>query len=306
MKGTIIKVFGRYYTVLAGEREVISVLRGKLKIPDDSRRFSNPAAVGDVVDFHVRDDGLGVIESVEKRVNIFTRKDGVRSREDIIACNLDQVVAVQSFGTPEFNLRFVDRILVRGVKENIHVLLCVNKVDLVMKGEKSYIKSYYRGTGVEIKFVSAHSGEGMSAIKKSIAGKRSLLVGYSGVGKSSIFNRLYPGLDLKINDVSESTGKGRHTTTNVRMIKLDGNTELIDTPGVREFGLVDIDPNSLGIYFEDFREASAHCRFRPCTHDHEPDCEVKRLADEGAIHPDRYVSYLNILYSIRENIRNQY
>lgn len=306
MKGTIIKVFGRYYTVEADDREVISVLRGKLKVPGDTRVFSNPAAVGDVVDFHVKDDGLGVIESVHKRSNIFTRKDGVRSREDIIACNLDQVVAVQSFGTPEFNLRFVDRILVRGVKENIHVLLCVNKVDLVMKGEKSYIKSYYKGTGLEIKFVSAHSGEGMDALRKSIAGKRSLLVGYSGVGKSSIFNRLYPGLDLRINEVSESTGKGRHTTTNVHMIKLGDNTELIDTPGVREFGLVDIEPDSLGNYFEDFREASEHCRFRPCQHDHEPDCEVKRLVDEGVIHPDRHISYLNILYSIKENIRNQY
>ncbi len=306
MKGTIIKVFGRYYTVEGGGRHVDSVLRGRLKVPGDTRVFSNPVAVGDLVDYHVRDDGLGVIESVHKRSNIFTRKDGVRSREDIIACNLDQVVAVQSFGTPEFNLRFVDRILVRGVKENIHVLLCVNKVDLVMKGEKAYIRSYYKGTGLEIKFVSAHSGEGMESLKKSIAGKRSLLVGYSGVGKSSIFNRLYPGLDLKINEVSGSTGKGRHTTTNVSMIKLGDSTELIDTPGVREFGLVDIDPNELGNYFEDFREAAQHCRFRPCQHDHEPDCEVKRLVEEGTIHPDRHISYLNILYSIQENLRNQY
>jgi len=306
MEGTITKVFGRYYTVRHGDGETDSVLRGRLKVPGDTRVFSNPAAVGDLVDFHIRDDGLGVIESVHKRRNIFTRKDGVRSREDIIACNLDQVVAVQSFGAPEFNLRFVDRILVRGVKENIHVLLCMNKTDLSMKEEKRYIKSYYKGTGLEIRFVSARTGEGMETLKKSISGKRSLLVGYSGVGKSSIFNRLYPGLDLKINEVSESTGKGRHTTTNVHMIKLGDRTELIDTPGVREFGLVDIDPNELGNYFEDFRDAAEHCRFRPCQHDHEPDCEVKRLADEGAIHPDRHVSYLNILYSIKDNLRNQY
>lgn len=306
MKGTIIKVFGRYYTVEGDGRRVDSVLRGRLEVPEDTRVYSNPAAVGDLVDYHIRDDGLGVIESVHKRRNVFMRQDSVHSRADIIACNLDQVVAVQSFGIPEFNLRFFDRILVRGVKENIHVLLCVNKVDLVMKGEKEYIESYYKGTGLEIKFVSAYSGEGMEFLKKSIAGKRSLLVGSSGVGKSSIFNRLYPGLDLKVNEVSESTGKGRHTTTNVSMIKSGDSTELIDTPGMREFGLADIDTDELGNYFEDFREAAQHCRFRPCQHDHEPGCEVKRLVEEGTIHPDRHISYLNILYSIQESLRNQY
>lgn len=306
MKGTVVKVLGRYYTIHTGDSEVISVLRGKLRLPDDSRVFSNPVAVGDDVEYHINKDGLGIIESVFRRRNIFTRKDGVRSREDIIACNLDQVIAVQCFGPPEFNLRFVDRILVRGVKEKIHVLLCVNKLDQVMKGERSYIKSYYRGANIEIKFVSAHSGEGVESLRKAVTGKRSLLIGYSGVGKSSIFNRLYPGLDLRINDVSESTGKGRHTTTNVRMIQLDDSTELIDTPGVREFGLVDIEPDNLGNYFDDFREAAVNCRFRPCTHDHEPGCEVKRLAEEGIIHADRYVSYLNILYSIQENLKNRY
>lgn len=304
MTGIIIKVYGRFYTVLFEDGEVNSVLRGKMKTGESN--YSNPAAVGDIVDFSINREGLGVIENVRERKNTFTRKDGVRSREDIIACNLDQVIAVQSFTNPNLNLRFVDRIIIRSKRGQIPVLLCVNKSDLMEKGESSYVRSYYKGADINISFVSALTGKGMKEFKKEISGKRSLLIGYSGVGKSSLFNRLYPGLDLKINDVSESSGKGKHTTTNVKMVRAADGTELIDTPGVREFGLVDIEPDDLGNYFNDFREAAINCRFRPCTHDHEPGCEVKRLVEDGTIHEERYVSYLNILYSIQENIKNQY
>ncbi len=304
MTGVITAVFGRFYTVTYDGGEVNSVLRGRMKT--SSSVFSNPAAVGDIVEFSVNKEGLGVIESVCDRKNTFTRKDGVRSREDIIACNLDQVIAVQAFTNPRLNLRFVDRIIVRSKKGGIPVLLCVNKSDLMERGEPAYIRSYYKGTDISIKIVSAHTGKGIADFKKEVSGKRSLLIGYSGVGKSSLFNRLFPGIDLKTSEVSESSGKGRHTTTNVSMIRLDDSTELIDTPGVREFGLVDIAPDDLGNYFKDFSEAALNCRFRPCTHDHEPGCEVKRLVEDGAIHYDRYVSYLNILYSIRENLKNQY
>ena len=305
MTGHVIKVYGRYYTVLADGEAVNSVLKGKMKI-GASGNFSNPVAVGDIVEFSVNDEGLGVISSVHERKNVFTRKDGVRSREDLIACNLDQIVVVQAFDSPRLNLRFADRIVVRGGKGGVPVVLCVNKLDLALEGETDYVNSYYRGAGVTVKFVSALTGEGMDDFRRILEKRRTLLVGYSGVGKSSILNHVFPELDLKTADVSESTGKGRHTTTNVNLVVLPGGTELIDTPGVREFGLVDIDPNTVGSYFDDFRKASEKCRFRPCTHDHEPGCEVKRLAGKGKIHEERYVSYLNILYSIRENLKNMY
>ncbi len=304
MTGIIAKVFGRFYTVLYEEGEINSVLRGKMKI--GSSNYTNPVAVGDIVTFSINNEGLGIIESVSERKNTFTRKDGVRTREDIIACNLDQVIAVQSFTNPRLNLRFVDRIIIRSKRSSIPVILCVNKYDLMEKGDTGYIRSYYKGTDIDIKFVSALTGKGMKEFKKGVSGKRSLLIGYSGVGKSSLFNRIYPGVDLKTSEISESSGKGKHTTTNVNMIRADDGTELIDTPGLREFGLVDIKPDDLGSYFEDFKTAGLNCRFRPCTHDHEPGCEVKRLVEEGEIHEDRYISYLNILYSIHENIRNQY
>ena len=305
MTGHVIKVYGRYYTVLADGEAVNSVLKGKMKI-GASGNFSNPVAVGDIVEFSVNDEGLGVISSVHERKNVFTRKDGVRSREDLIACNLDQIVVVQAFDSPRLNLRFADRIVVRGGKGGVPVVLCVNKLDLAVEGETDYVNSYYRGSGVTVKFVSALTGEGMDDFGRILDKRRTLLVGYSGVGKSSILNHVFPELDLKTADVSESTGKGRHTTTNVNLVVLPDGTELIDTPGVREFGLVDIDPNIVGSYFDDFRKASEKCRFRPCTHDHEPGCEVKRLSEKGKIHEERYISYLNILYSIRENLKNMY
>ncbi|HOP63582.1 MAG TPA: ribosome small subunit-dependent GTPase A [Spirochaetota bacterium] len=305
MTGHIIKVFGRYYTVLSERGAVNSVLRGKMKT-DKTHNYSNPVAVGDIVDFEINDEGLGVISRVHERKNVFTRKDGVRSREDLIACNLDQIIVVQAFDSPRFNLRFADRIVVRGGKGGVPVVLCVNKLDLAVEGDTEYIDMYYKGSGVQSVYVSARTGEGMDELRSFLDEKRTLLVGYSGVGKSTLLNKIYPGLDLKTADVSESTGKGRHTTTNVNLVVLPDGTELIDTPGVREFGLVDIDPNVLGSYFDDFRKASEKCRFRPCSHDHEPGCEVKRLIEEGEIDEQRYISYLNILYSIQENLKNMY
>ena len=296
MTGIIIKVFGRFYTVLSNGNEINSVLRGKMKT--DKINYSNPVAVGDIVDFLIDKEGLGVIESIKERKNTFTRKDGVRSREDIIACNLDQVIAVQSFRNPKLNLRFVDRIIIRSRRSRIPVLVCINKLDLMKKGESQFICSYYKGANIDIIFLSALTGEGMDKLKKGVARKRSLLIGYSGVGKSSIFNRIYPDVDFKVNEVSESSGKGRHTTTNVQMVRADDGTELIDTPGVREFGLVDINSADLGNYFDDFKNAAENCRFRPCLHDHEPDCEVKSLVEKNIINEERYISYLNMLYSI--------
>ena len=306
MTGIVIRIFGRYYTVKQNNVEYISVLRGKIKKDPEMRKFSNPVAVGDVVNFSIDRDGLGIIESLVERKNFFSRKDKLKGKEDLIAANLDQVIAVQSFAVPRLNLRFVDRILVRGVSAGIPVVLCVNKLDIADKDDEAYISSYYRDSGLTIIFVSALTGEGIESFRNMISGKRSLLIGSSGVGKSSLLNKVFSGLGARTTAVSESTGKGRHTTTNVQMEQINSTTELIDTPGVREFGIMHIEPHMLGTYFQDFNEASKKCRFSPCSHDHEPDCEVRRLVDLEEIHPDRYISYLNILYSLKENIDNMY
>lgn len=304
-QGRIIKVFGRYYTIRSGGERVNAVLRGRLKKDERLRRFSEPAAVGDMVEFAFNDDGSGVIEEVLPRRSVFSRKDRGHKKEDLIAANIDQILVIQAFYDPPLNLRFVDRIMVRGEKEGLPVILCVNKCDLAEERDEQSIEDYYRDAGVHIIIASAHEGRGLEEFKKAVSGKCSILVGYSGVGKSSLLNSIYSGLALRTSEVSESTGKGRHTTTNVEMVELDEETTLIDTPGVREFGLMDIEPEELGNYFHEFRELEA-CRFSPCSHDHEPGCRVKELVEEGRISEERYISYLNILASLKEYYASMY
>jgi ribosome biogenesis GTPase / thiamine phosphate phosphatase len=306
LTGTVVKIFGKYYTVERGGDLINSTLRGRMRKDKSLEKYSEPVAVGDVVEFEHEPDGEGAIASVVERRNVFSRRYKESDRDDLIAANLDQIVVIQSFGTPRLNLRFVDRLLVRGIKEGIPVLLCVNKTDLADGDEVEGLASYYLGYDLNLARVSARTGEGLEGFKAGLTGKLSILIGNSGVGKTSLLNAMYPGLDLRTTEVSDSTGKGRHTTTNVEMFRLDDGARIIDTPGLREFGLMDIEPEELGIYFMEFGRYAAKCGFSPCTHDHEPGCEVKKRVEKGKISPDRYVSYLNILATLKEYYKNRY
>ena len=306
MTGLIVKVFGRYYTVGFEEKFINCVLRGKIKRDKVLKKYSAPVAAGDLVEFEILEDGSGVIESIHKRRNAFSRKDKIQGKEDIIAANIDSIIVVQSFSDPQFNLRFADRLLVRAEKEDIPLLLCVNKLDLAFEDEPDYIKSYYKASGIDTIFVSAETGENLNALKKYINGKLSVFTGNSGVGKTSILNSILSGINLRTSEVSLSTGKGRHTTTNVEIIRYNENTSIIDTPGMREFGLSDIEPEELALYFSEFRKYSGDCNFNPCTHDHEPKCEVKKRVEKGDINEERYISYLNMLYSLKEDYARRY
>ena len=305
VKGVVSRGFGRFYTVVYDGRDYTCVLRGKLRISDEWKAYSNPVAVGDIVSVVPCEDGSGTIVDIDERTNAFTRKDkkdrGAQRRQDIIAANVDLILVVQSFYDPHLNLRFVDRIAVRGCVEKIPTVLCVNKLDLSVDDYPAYVHEYYEGSGMEIFFTSTVTGDGVAELKKRLAGNRVIVVGYSGVGKSSLLNAMYPDEYVQATSpVSERSGKGCHTTTNVSLVRYGDGTELIDTPGVREFGLMDLEPHMLGNYFHEFGEHAAHCRFSPCTHDHEPGCEIKRLVDEGHISEGRYISYINILTSIKE------
>jgi len=307
MIGTVVKAYGRYYDVSSGDRVVRCTLRGKLRKTSDLARYSNPIAVGDLVSLELDRDGSGAVSEVHARKNMFSRKDKGRNRkEDIIAANLDLIVVIQSFYRPRLNLRFVDRLAVRGRKDGIPALLCVNKLDLAGEDDVASVMDYYEKSGMNLVFTSALTAEGLDDMKEALLGKTSILAGYSGAGKTTILNAIFPHLDLRVADVSEKTGKGRHTTTNVEMIVVDGENRIIDTPGMREFGLMDIEPHTLGDYFVEFRKYSGKCAFNPCTHDHEPDCEVRRQVDRGRIHAERYVSYLNILESLKEYYERRY
>ncbi len=306
MTATVVKIFGRFYTVEYEGRRINSTLRGRLRKDKRLEKYSEAVVVGDIVDFELDRDGSGVIELVHDRRNVFTRKYKDSDRDDLIAANIDQIVVMQSFGKPRLNLRFVDRLLVRGIKEGIPVLLCVNKMDLAEDKDTGLLEEYYSGYDLTAILTSALNGDGLDELKTALSGRLSILIGNSGVGKTSILNGMYPGLDLRTTEVSEHTGKGRHTTTNVEMFRLEGDTRIIDTPGLREFGLMDIEPEELGIYFMEFGKYARKCGFSPCTHEHEPNCEIKKRVEKGKISEDRYISYLNILATLKDYYENRY
>ena len=305
-RGKVVTIYGRYYTVECGGKRLTCVLRGKLRKDPRLEKYSEPVAVGDMVEVDMESSESGAIAEVLDRRNLFTRKYKDSDREDIIAANLDQIVIIQCFGKPAYNLRFVDRLLVRAVREDIPALLCMNKSDLSDRASCRYVADYYRGSNLRILTVSAVTGSGMDELKSLLTGSVSICLGNSGVGKTSIINRLYPGYDLPTAEVSRHTGKGRHTTTNVSMLTPDQGTGIIDTPGLREFGLLHMTPEELGTCFMEYPLYAAECEFHPCTHDHEPGCAVKRRVRDGEIHRDRHISYLHILSSLREYRRERY
>jgi ribosome biogenesis GTPase len=306
MKGKIVKIYGRYYSVNLNDKILPSFLKGSIRKDERNKKYSDPAAVGDFVEIELNADGTASINEILPRKNMFSRKDGTSVKEDVIAANIDLVVAVQCFGDPAFNPRFVDRLAVRAMMDEIPLILCMNKYDLADDYTCQYANEYYKKTDVKIVYVSAEEGSGIDEFRKLLKNKISIFAGYSGVGKSSLLNALFPDAQLPTSTVSESTGKGRHTTTNVEMIFTDEHTALIDTPGMREFGLPEMEPEELSNYFYEFETNERKCKFFPCTHDHEPGCEIKARVDLGEISEGRYISYLNILESLRYNKNNKY
>lgn len=297
----VTNVYGLYYTVMYNGSHINCFLQGKLKRDKSLKIFTNPVAVGDTVEFEHTEDGQGIISGIIERKNTFTRKEkGRNTKEDIIAANVDRVLVIQSIAEPQINLRFVDRVAVRAAKDNIALTLCINKMDLASKEHKYYIRDYYKNSNLDYYFVSALKNKNISKIKKIIENQRTLIIGASGVGKSSIVNSIFPNLNLKTSEVSQSTKKGRHTTTNVNMYFADNKTQIIDTPGMREFGIMSVEPHLLSRYFYEFKDVLPNCNFKTCTHDHEPGCAVKEMVDDDQIYYGRYISYINILNSIRD------
>jgi ribosome biogenesis GTPase len=308
-KGLVTKVFGRHYTVESGGIEYDSFLKGKMRIDSSWHQMTNPVAVGDNVDIIIENDSAprAVIESVCERKNKISRKEkGKNSREDIIAANLDLIMIVQSFSDPFMNLRFADRVYVKANNSSIPVALCVNKSDLSCDETESYLDEYYSKSGLKIFKTSCVSEEGINEVASYIKNKHVLFIGVSGCGKSSLINKIFPEKNLKVSEVSESTGKGRHTTTNTIMYRIDSKTAIIDSPGLREFGIPDIEEYELSDYFYEFKKYSSKCQFSGCSHDHEPGCEIQRALDKGKIYEGRYISYINILESLREYKRWKY
>lgn len=322
MKGLVIRTTGSWYKVLfrdgSGRTELFDCrLRGNYRLKGNKQ--TNPIAVGDHVIFSLGEDRNGVISEVEDRFNYIVRKATKLSKQThVIASNIDQLFIVATLGFPRTSTGFIDRLLVTAEAYHIPASIIFNKIDLydsIQNDENipddtlwqahNELKTIYQEAGYKVYEVSALKGTGVEEIKALVRGKITLFSGHSGVGKSALLNAIDPTLSLRVGEVSDWSLKGKHTTTFAEIMPIDGDWSgesgmLIDTPGIKEFGMVDFQPEELSHFFPEMKAHLHDCHFANCTHVHEPHCAVKEAVEEGRISAERYTNYVNILQSIDE------
>ena len=308
-EATVVKHTGSHYMLaqLPDWNLFPAVLRGKIRLKGSTA--TNPVAVGDKVTFEaevpegsieqITLENPAAITAVHPRKNYIIRKSTNLSRQShIIAANLDRAFIIATIDYPEIKLPFLDRILVTCEVYNVPVTIVLNKVDLYRESHAEMLAAFheiYEGAGYPVLEVSAKTGEGVDALREACNGNVSLFSGVSGVGKSSLIKALDPSLDPKVGEISEAHVQGKHTTTFYEMYALSSGGFIVDTPGLRGFGLVDLKKEEIALYFPEMLKASEGCRFSPCTHTHEPGCAVKEAVEAGEIRYDRYSSYLGML-----------
>ncbi len=305
MKATVYKSTGSWYVVQNDAGQVFNArIKGKLKI--DGITSTNPIAVGDVVETEMENETEKTltITGIEPRKNYITRiSPHNKSQHHIIAANLDQSLLFATLKDPKTSLGFIDRFLITAEAYHIPAIIVFNKADLYKaKDQEKFeeIKAMYEAVGYKVMRMSIEKKEGVEEVKQLLKDKTTLLSGHSGVGKSTFINYIFPELDLKTQDVSGWSGKGLHTTTFAEMFNLPFGGRIIDTPGIRELGLVDITKQELSHYFPEMRSLINDCQFNNCIHMNEPGCAVKAAVENGIIHLERYLSYCNILDKIEE------
>ena len=303
MKGLVIKNTGSWYTVRSDDGQLFSCkVKGNFRLK--GIRSTNPVAVGDRVE--VRIDGeTGWITAIDDRKNYIIRKSSNLSKKShILAANVDQVFLIVTINYPETSTVFIDRFLASAEAYRVPVVLVFNKRDLLSADELHYqdmMMQLYDTVGYQCESVSAETGYGIDRLHQLMQGKVTLLSGHSGVGKSTLINRLLPGVQLRTAEISDAHNTGMHTTTFSEMIPLPGEGWLIDTPGIKGFGTFDIEPEELTSYFKDIFHFSKDCRFSNCTHTHEPGCAVLKAVEDHYIAVSRYQSYLSMLQDKDEN-----
>ena len=300
-EGTVIRSTGSWYDVQIGEEVVQAKARGRLRLEESDA--TNPVAVGDRVTVRLGDDA-GLITEIHERKNKLSRRAAGRrvGQEQILAANIDAAWFIQSIRLPNLNPGLIDRFLVVSEVHEIPAALIFNKLDLIEDRFSDVIDFYvglYSGLGYPVLLTSAINRDGVGAFQQAVHGKINVIAGPSGVGKSALLNAIAPDLQLRTGEVSEKTQKGRHTTTHAALHAINACTYVVDTPGIREFGIIDLEPAQLSHYFVEFRPYLIDCRYPNCTHDHEPGCAVGDAVDSGHITADRYGSYLSILESLR-------
>jgi ribosome biogenesis GTPase len=307
LKAVVYKSTGSWYSVKTEDGTPYNArIKGALKIEDINS--TNPVAVGDLVDIEDGDlENNVMITNIYDRHNYITRvSPHNKNQHHIIASNLDQCILVATLREPKTSMGFVDRFLITAEAYHIPAIVVFNKADVYRKKEMElfeHLKEVYERVGYKVVLTSTVTGQGVDEIKDLLTKKVTLTSGHSGVGKSSFINVIFPEKNLKTKEVSGWSGKGMHTTTFAEMFDLPFGGKIIDTPGIRELGLVDITKQELSHYFPEMRDILQECQFNNCLHVEEPGCAVKAAVETGKISADRYVSYLNILGTIEEGYK---
>lgn len=310
MTGLVYKSTGSSYTVKTNDGKVFECrIKGKFRI--QGIKSTNPIAVGDVVDFELdntTDETIGQIHNIHDRKNYIVRKSVNLSKQThIIASNIDVVFLLITINNPPTTTSFIDRFLVTAEAYGIEAILVFNKIDTfdeAMTDEQLYLQYIYSEIGYKFLKVSALEKKGLEELKGMMTGKVCMFSGHSGVGKSTLVNALEPNLSLKTKNISEQSKQGQHTTTFAEMYDLSFDAKIIDTPGIKGFGIVDMEPSEVSGYFPEFFKLQDECKFNNCLHKEEPNCAVKRALEENKIAWSRYNSYLKILEGDDEHYRS--
>lgn len=308
MIGTIYKSTGSWYWLKAENNVIYSArLKGKFK-NDSTIKSSNPIAVGDKVLFDIEDNDKNqvIIKDICARQNYIVRESPQnRHNKHIIASNIDQSLLIITITQPNTPLGFIDRFLVTSEVYHIPSIIVINKIDLLIDDALEQLKKWkkmYEDIGYKVLTVSTLQPKTLEPLKILLTNKTTLLSGHSGVGKSTIINLLNSQLSLRTDNISNYSGKGQHTTTFAEMFDLPDGGSVIDTPGLKEFGLIDINKDELSHYFKEMNRLLSQCRFSNCQHINEPNCAIKSAVDEGVIYKERYFNY----YLMRESLTNKH
>ncbi len=298
MHGLVIRNTGSWYTVAADDGSIWDCkVKGNFRLK--GIRSTNPVAIGDRVEFIAQPDNTALISAIDDRRNyVIRRSTNLSKQSHIIAANVDQCFLIVTLRQPETATTFIDRFLASAEAYRIPVVLVFNKVDLLAEEDRELLvgmTTLYTAIGYECCVVSAMTGEGVEELRRRLQDNITLLSGNSGVGKSTLINRLFPNLHLKTSELSDAYNTGKHTTTFSEMYPVEGGGYIIDTPGIKGFGTFDFEREEVGHFFKEIFRISADCRFNNCTHTHEPGCAVREAVERRDISLSRYTSYLSML-----------
>ncbi|UWY28854.1 ribosome small subunit-dependent GTPase A [Flavobacterium sp. TR2] len=309
MTGTVYKSTGSWYTVKSEKGDFVECrMKGKFRIK--GIKSTNPIAVGDIVDYELEETSdavTGTIHNIHERKNYIVRKSVNLSKQiHIIASNIDQVFLLITIDNPPTTTSFIDRFLVTAEAYGIEAILVFNKIDTLTEqtlDDQLYLQHIYQEIGYKCLRISSTENKGIDKLKEMMIGKVSMFSGHSGVGKSTLVNALEPSLHLKTSVISEQSKQGQHTTTFAEMYDLSFDARIIDTPGIKGFGIVDMEPTEITDYFPEFFRLKDQCKFNNCLHKEEPHCAIKAALEKDEIAWSRYNSYLKILEGDEEHYR---